>query len=164
MQIIVRCRTPEGYDAVTHAVIGFDTILVDNLLIKIALANEIKASINTSEKSLEGFMGLEFTSSRRPILIRACSPEDVGLTEEEFDGLSDDGYYILPAKMDGHSWKEVAIHPCMQMIIAGDVDTNFSPPHIHDGRVYWYGYARGGRAETYSLYEKDLRDIREALV
>lgn len=162
MQIAMKCWTPEHYDFVSHAVLEVDIALVDNLLAKLALADRMIIE----QKALGRFMGLEF-DSYDPVFIDA-TPDTLGISEDEYDEeLSDVGHIILPAKMDGHEWEQVAIRPCFQMVMAGDVVHHRLPGKVGGGRVYWYGYDKHGdascRAETYSLYEKDLRDIREAL-
>jgi len=154
MQIIVKCWTPEHYDGVTHAVIPMDVGMINVLLNRLELANTMKSMGGNSE-----FMGLQY-DRYDPYFIDV--PVDLrdqfDMTEEDFDMLCDEGYHILPAKMDDYSWDEVGMRPCMLMVMAGDNDT---------GRVYWYGYDKHGdascRAETYSLTVDDLRKIKETL-
>jgi len=159
MQIVLKCWTPEHYDSVTHAVIPFCDKLVDNLLKKMALANRLRLELwQAGDKDL---MGLEFDRND-PYFIDS-DPDTLGMTEQEFDELSDDGFHMLPAKMDETEWDEVSIRPCMLMVMAGLV-----ADEVRDnGRVYWYGYDKHGdagcRVETYSLYAKDLIEIRGAL-
>lgn len=155
MQIVLKCWTPEHYDFVTHAVIPFCDQLVDDLLEKMALANRLRLEHTD-------FMGLEF-DRYDPYFIDS-DPDTLGMTEEEFEELSDGGFSILSAKMDETEWDTVSILPCMLMVMAGDLVEG----KVKDnGRVYWFGYDKhgnaGDRAETYSLYEKDLLEIREAL-
>jgi len=153
MFVIVKCWHPEYYDAATHAVIEFDLELVDNLLAKLALANRIKLE----QESLGRFMGLEF-DSYDPIFI------DISVDDLETLGIGDsdldEGFLILPANLEKYEWNKTRMLPVMQMVMAGDI------PHPN-GRVYWYGFDKHGdagcRAETYSLYENDLLEIKKAL-
>ncbi len=159
MHILVKCWTPEHYDAVSHAVIEMDLVLVDNLLEKIALADRME-----TEQELLGnhLMGLVF-DGYEPDFIN-LDTEDLGLTEEheeQVEGLEFEGYFILPANLEKHEWVVCSMRPVMQMAMAANGSKS-------GGRIYWYAYDKHGdascRAETYSLHEKDLREIREALV
>lgn len=171
MQIALKCWTPEHYDCVTHAVIPFCDQLVDDLLRKMALANRLRLEL--WQAGDRDFMGLEFDRND-PYFIDsatvlgapfcATDAETLGMKEEDFDELSDGGFSILPAKMDETEWEEVSIRPCMLMVMAGDL---VEEAVKDNGRIYWYGYDKHGdagcRAETYSLYAKDLQEIKEAL-
>ena len=152
MQIIVKCWMPDWYDAVSHAIIEVDAALMDDLLAKLALADKMKA--DDSE-----FMGLEY-NRYDPIFVDVC-PDDISMSEEEFEALSDNGWDFLPAKTE---LDEVGIRPCMLMVMAGNIlHHRLGDDPVPDGRVYWYGYDKHGgaesRIETYSLYAKDLREI-----
>lgn len=149
MKIIVKCWTPEWYDDVTHAVIEFDVALADNLLAKLALAARMEKLLG------DRFMGLEYNSPD-PTFINFGDPTDIGL--EDDDSL-DEGYEFIPAKFQDYEFDETAIRPVIQCVMAGCGG---------NGRVYWYGFDKHGnagcRAETYSLSEQDIRDIREELL
>lgn len=105
------------------------------------------------------FMGLEFRDycgADSPAFVDFGDPEAIDLDDDSLDG----GFAIISAKFQGYEFDETSMRPVMQMIMAGDVGQ-------HNGRVYWYGYDKhggvGSRAETYSLYEKDIREIKEVL-
>jgi len=162
MNIIVKCWTPDFYDFAEHAVIEFDLALVDSLLAKIALAERITGFIVQAEftqAESEGFMGLEY-DSYDPRFVTIGDPETIGMTEDEFDELSDGGFHIFPREMDNHDWNEESMRPVMLMVMAARGDKS-------GGRVYWYGYDKHGgadcRSETYSFDVKDLQAIRGQL-
>ena len=162
MQIIVKCWTPECYDAVSHAIIEVDLNLIEMLARRLALANKMK--LEDSE-----FTGLQFnrydpTFIDMPVELM----DDFGMTEEEFDDLSDGGWSILPEKMDGHEWDYVGMRPCKLMVIAGEVvtDSKFEPTgeiRENSGRIYWCGFDKHGnsecRAETYAISSADLQEL-----
>jgi len=158
--VLVKCWTPEWYDSVTHAVIEFDEALVDDLLEKLHYA-QLVADRYGSEKR---FMGLEF-DSYDPNFINLGDPANLGIDDDELD----EGYVILAAENENHEAldNETGMRPVMQMVMAGDVVHPRLKERIMNGRVFWYGFDKHGgagcRAETYSLYEKDIREIKEAL-
>ena len=155
MQIITKCWTPEWYDAVSHAVLEVDLNLIEMLARRVALANRMKQE--DSE-----FMGLQY-DRYDPCFIDVGDSETIGMTEEEFDGLSDGGWAILPEKMDGHEWDYVGMRPCKLMVMAGDVDHHRLPDRVPNGRIYWYGFDKHGnsecRAETYAISSADLQEL-----
>jgi len=167
MQIIIKCWTPEWYDAVTHSVIPMDEKSIDHFLNLIQLANKLKL------EDLE-FSGLKY-NRYDPVFIDVPVElvDEFDINEDDFDALCDDGYHVLPDKMDDYDWDEVGMRPCSLMVIAGDfeVGDDFKRTgKINDdsGRIYWYGYDKHagseGRIETYSLYKKDLIHIRKLLI
>ena len=158
MKIIVTCWTPDFYDAVTHAVIDFDLALADDLLEKLKYAQEVAERYGTDGR----FMGLEF-DDYSPEFIELGNPEDLGIDDDALEG----GYLKLPAKFQDYEFNETSMRPVMQMVMAGDIPHHRLPGQVSNGRVYWYGFDKHGgagcRAEKYSLYEKDIRAIKEAL-
>lgn len=161
MQIITKCWTPEWYDAVSHAVLDVDLNLIEMLARRLALANRMKQE--DSE-----FMGLQY-NRYDPCFIDVPVElmDQFDMTEEEFDGLSDGGWAILPAKMDGYEWDYVSMRPCMLMVMAGDVDHHRLPDRVPNGRIYWYGFDKHGssqcRAETYAISLADLHEFAGVL-
>lgn len=159
MKIIVKCCTPEWYDAVTHAVIDFDLALADDLLEKLNYAQLVADRYGTEKR----FMGLEF-DDYSPEFINLGDPTEIGLEDDSLDA----GFAIILAKFQDCEFVDANMRPVMQMVMAGDVAHHPLTGRVKNGRVYWYGYDKHGgaesRTETYSLYEKDIREIREALM
>lgn len=152
MHILVKCWTPEHYDAVTHAVITMDLALVDDLLEKLALADRME-----TEQELLGnrFMGLEFDDFE-PDFINLGVSTDIGLDDDSLD----EGYAIIPAEFQDYEFDVISMRPVMQMAMAANGSKS-------GGRIYWYAFDKHGdascRAETCSLREKDLLEIKEVL-
>lgn len=160
MKIIVKCWTPECYDAVTHAVIEFDHAMVKDLLEKLRFADKVAKRYRGMDTR---FMGLEF-DNYDPDFVNFGDPTEIGL---ENDDSLDAGFSIIPAKFENYEFDVTSMRPVMQMVMAGDVPHHRLPDYVPEGRVYWYGFDKHGnagcRAETYSLYEKDLREIMSAI-
>ena len=139
MKIIVKCWTPEWYDAVTHAVIEFDLALADDLLEKLHYAQLVAERYGPDKR----FMGLEF-DSYDPNFINLGDLEEVGIE----DSLLDEGYLILPAKLENHEAlnNETSMGLVRQMVMAGNV-----PVPIDGGcakewscLLVWLGRVRSG--------------------
>ena len=105
-------------------------------------------------------MGLEF-DSYDPNFINLGDLEEVGIE----DSLLDEGYLILPAKLENHEAlnNETSMGLVRQMVMAGNVPVPIDGGVLKNGRVGWYGLDEYGRAETSSLYEKDIWEIKETL-
>lgn len=152
MNIIMKCWTPEWYNNVTHAVIEFDVALVDDLLEKFKYAQLVAKKYGVES----GFMGFEFTDYS-PDFVDFGDPTEIDLEDDSLD----EGYDIIPAKFQDYEFDVTSMCPVMQMVMAGNVG-------LKNGSVCWYGYDKHGgagcRAETSSLFEKDIREIKEALI
>lgn len=145
MKIIVKCWTPEWYDAVTHAILDLSADMVEKLLKRIAAVNKTKQVV---DGDLIGWQFDDYT----PVFVNVGDPECIGMTEEAFDDLSDSGWEYLP---DNTELEEVGLRPVTLFAMQGRGESG--------GRVYWQGYDKHGgaesRVETYSLHESDLRAI-----
>ena len=148
MKVIVKCWTPECYDAVTHAILDLSAEMVEGLLKKIAAVNETK-KVNSD---LMGWQFYDYT----PVFVDIDDPECIGWTEEQFDDLSDCGWDYLSIDV---GLEEVGMSPVTLFAIHGEGKSG--------GRVYWQAYDKHGgaesRCETNSLYESDLRKILEKI-
>jgi hypothetical protein len=136
--------------------VEMDLDLVDNLLKKLARADWLSKEQELWDNC---FMGLQF-DSYDPVFVE-LDLEDLGLDEEDegYGGL-EDGYLVLPARLENYEWVERSMCHCVQVVMAANGSKS-------GGRIYWYAYDKHGdassRAETYSLHETDLREIAELL-
>jgi hypothetical protein len=149
MRIIVKCWTPEWYDAVSHAILDLSAEMVEKLLARIAAVNALK-------KQDDDIQSVEY-HDYTPVFVDLGDPVCIGRTEEQMVAIDDGGWDFL--KTDP-GLEEVSMRPVTLHVTEG-VGTKSG------GSVYWQAYDKHGgaesRSDTYRLYETDLREILERI-
>ncbi|MFQ5788015.1 MAG: hypothetical protein ACE5H1_08535 [Thermodesulfobacteriota bacterium] len=135
MQVLITCSVPDDNFA-SHAILDVDLEMIQSLRKKISLANKI-ALMENNLKSLQ-------FDSFPPMFVK-CNIENLGLSDDEFDELENEGCILLPEKLKDHEWDRVAVTSCFLMVRSGDkaldeIAACFDEIKAGTALFYWFGY------------------------
>lgn len=155
MVVLVRCFTPEHYDAANHAVIEVNEELILMLDKRLAQARAMWES---------GFFGTKWWDWT-PYFIPCSGPDSVGsdMSEDDFDQFLDANHFVRLADDFKRPDNYAPMSPIVLTVCASEIR--------HDGRIsgsfLWTGTDKhigaNGRVETYEQHEDVVDEWAELI-